>query len=149
MIFYAGLEKRISTLQNHHHCYVFHQFASIHITSAYMGCLNIQQTLNTKVWYLPTYIEWLKFYCLDVLHILRIFCTICIWMSSVVYHTLSRALRARLKAVATRKCWFQKLFVVHTLRLSFGNWLPLRGERGGRGRVELLASLPAEGEGYL
>jgi len=63
MIFYAGLEKRISISQNRGQCHVFHQFTSIHITSAYMGYLNIQKkTLNIKIWNLTTYIEWLKYY---------------------------------------------------------------------------------------
>jgi len=63
MIFYAGLEKRISTSQNHGQCYVFHQFTSIHITSASMVYWHIQRTLDIKIWNLTTYIEWIKSYC--------------------------------------------------------------------------------------
>jgi hypothetical protein len=54
---------------------------------------------------------------------------------------LSRALRARLKAVAMRKGCFQKLLIFHALRLSSGDWLDLKGgEEGGECALSFLVS---------
>jgi hypothetical protein len=48
---------------------------------------------------------------------------------------VSRALRARLKAVAMRTGCFQKLLIFLTLQLSSGDWLALKGvEEGERAR---------------
>jgi hypothetical protein len=56
------------------------------------------------------------------------------WVDAVLVRSdnlLSRASRARLKAITTQKYLFQKLLVLYTLRLSSSDWLSLRGGRRG------------------